>query len=92
MWALVIIHEPPGGSGNSSHTHIDSNGHVSEEQPATNEGVLGITRGLLHDVHIRGVETQGSGGQAISYQVDPEQLDWDQGFRQAQSSSEENTT
>lgn len=39
--------------------------HSPEEQPAGDETLVGPTRGLLHDVQIRGVEAQGSGGQTV---------------------------
>lgn len=68
-----------------------TNGHVSEEQPAGDQGLLGRAGRLAHDVKIRGVEAQGSGGQTISHQVHPQQLDWDQSLRQTKSSGKENT-
>ncbi len=70
---------------------LTTNGHVSEEQPARDQGLLGGTWGLAHDVQIRGVEAQSSGGQTISHQVDPQQLDGDQSLRKTQSSSQEDT-
>ncbi|KAF4527892.1 hypothetical protein B566_EDAN017712 [Ephemera danica] len=32
------VHEPPGGSTDSSSTHVATNSHVTEEQPARDEG------------------------------------------------------
>lgn len=70
---------------------LTTNGHVSEEQPARDQGLLGGTWGLAHDIQIRGVEAQSGGRQTVSHQVDPQQLDGDQSLRQAQSGSQENT-
>lgn len=70
---------------------LTTNGHVSEEQPSRDQRLLGGTWGLAHDVQIRGVEAQSGGGQTISDQVDPEQLDGDQSLRQTQSSGQEDT-
>ena len=90
LWTSIIIHEPPSGGCNSGHTHIHSNGEITEEEPAADEGVLGRARGLLHDVDIGGVETKGSGGESVCDEVHPEQLDRDECFRKPKSSSQEN--
>lgn len=66
---------------------LTSNGQVSEEEPARDEGFLRVTRGFLHDVQIWGVEAQSCGRETISHQVDPEQLDWNQSLREAQRRS-----
>ncbi|RUS82907.1 hypothetical protein EGW08_009330, partial [Elysia chlorotica] len=65
-----------------------SNSHVSEEEPASDEALLGRTWGFLHDVQIWGVEAQGSGRHTVSDQVHPQQLDRDQGFGDAQGSDQ----
>ena len=70
---------------------LTTNSHVSEEQPARDQGLLGGTWGLAHDVQVRGVEAQGGGRQTISHQVDPQQLDGDQSLGQTQGSSQEDT-
>lgn len=71
--------------------YITSDGQISEEKPARDERLLGIAWRLLHDVQIWRVEAEGSGRKAISYQVDPEQLNWDQSLRETQCSSQEDT-
>lgn len=68
-----------------------SNGHVSEEQPARDERLFGRAGWLAHDVKIWGVEAQSGSGQTVSYQVHPQQLNWDQSLGQTKSSSQENT-
>lgn len=71
--------------------HFTSNGQISEEEPARDEGLFGGARGFAHDVQIRRVEAQCGGRQSISHKVDPQQLDRDQSLRQTQGSSQEDT-
>lgn len=42
-----------------------SNGQVSEEEPARDERLLGVTGRFVHDVQVWGVEAQGGGRQTI---------------------------
>jgi len=70
---------------------LTTNNHISEEQPARDQGLLGGTWGLAHDVQIGGVEAQSGGGQTVSNQVDPQQLDGDESLGQTQSSGQEDT-
>ena len=90
LGSLVIEHEPPGGSTHCSYAHINTNGQVTEEQPATNERVFVGTGQLLHDIDIRRVETKSSSREAICDQVDPEQLHRDQSLRETQRCCQEN--
>lgn len=83
-------HKPPSSCCNSGNAHIDPNGEIAEEEPATDECFPGKTRGLIHDIDIRGVEPKSSGRQSICDQIDPEQLDRDKSLRKTQSSSKEN--
>ena len=66
-----------------------SDGQVSEEEPAGDEGLLGVTWGPVHDVQVGGVEAQGGGGQTVRHQVHPQQLDGDQGLGEAQRGGQE---
>ncbi len=68
-----------------------SNGQVSEEEPARDEGLFGGAGSLAHDVQIRGVESQSGGWQTVSHQVHPQKLNWDQSLRKTKSSSQEDT-
>lgn len=70
---------------------VTSNGKVAEEEPATDQGLLGAARGLVHDVQVRGVKAQGGGWEPISHQVHPQELHRNQGFRETQGSCEEDT-
>lgn len=84
-------HVPPGSSTNSAGTDVGTDGHVTEEEPASDQALRGATWRLVHDVQVGGVEAEGSGGQTVSNQVDPEELHGDQSFGQAEGSSQENT-
>ena len=68
-----------------------SNGQVSEEEPAGDEGLLGVAGGPVHDVQVGGVEAQSGGGQTVSHQVDPQKLDGDQGLGETEGSCQEAT-
>ncbi len=86
LWPFIVEHEPPGGSCNCGYAHINPNGEVPEEEPATDERVPGGTRRLLHYVHVRWVEAKSGGRQSIGDQVDPEQLHGNEGLGKSQSS------
>lgn len=71
----------------SFHRDIDrltSNGKVSEEEPPRDEGLASVAGGLVHDVQVWWVEAQSGGGQAVSHQIDPKQLNWNERFREAE--------
>lgn len=70
---------------------LTSNSHVSEEEPSSDKAFLGVSGRFLHDVKIRGVKSKGSCWETISDQVDPQQLDRDQGLGNSKGSSQENT-
>jgi hypothetical protein len=70
---------------------LTSNDHISEEQPAGDQGLLGGTWAAAHDVQVGGVEAQGGGRETVSHQVDPQQLDGDKSLGQTQGSSQEDT-
>merc|ERR1712066_1058108 len=89
MGASGIVEEPPTGGTNSGGTDIHTDGHVPEEQPGGDQGLVGATGRLVHDVEIRRVEGEGGGGQTVSDQVDPEKLNRDQGLRQAKGGGKE---
>ncbi len=50
--------------------------NLPEEQPGGDEGLIGASGLLVHDVKVRGVEGEGSGGQTVSHQVDPQKLQY----------------
>ena len=91
LGSAMVDCEPPGGSTDSGAADVDTDSHVSEEQPSADEGFLGAAGHLEHDVQIRGVEAEGGGGQTVSDQVDPQQLYGDQGFRHTKGSGQEDT-
>ena len=90
MWSSTGVHEPPCCRGDGGKAYIPSNNEVAEEEPAGNEGVLDVTRGLVHDVNVGGIEAEGRSRESVCDQVDPEQLDWDEGLRETEGSCQEN--
>ena len=63
---------------------LTSDDEVAAEQPAGDQRLLGGARRARHNVQVGGVEAQGGGREAVSDQVDPQQLDRDEGLRHAQ--------
>lgn len=70
---------------------LTSHSQVAEEEPAVDEGLLGVAGLLVHDVQVGGVEAQRGGRQPICHQVHPQQLHRDQGLGQAQDGCQEDT-
>merc|ERR1719331_1284967 len=89
LGACGVEEEPVAGSSDGSSADVDTDGHVPEEQPGGDQGLVAATGGLVHDVQVRGVEGEGSGGQAVSDKVHPKELDRDESLREAKGSSEE---
>lgn len=71
---------------------LTSNSQVTEEEPATDEGLLGVAWWFVHDVQVGRVEAQGSGRQTIGHKVHPQQLHRNQSLRKTQGSSQEDAT
>merc|ERR1719402_1786529 len=84
-----VVDEPVSGSSNGGHADVDSNSHVSEEQPGSDKSFVRSSGLLLHDVEIWGVEGEGGGGETVSDQVNPQELHGDQSFGKAESGGEE---
>lgn len=63
--------------------------HVAEEEPATDEGLLGAPGRPVHDVQVRRIKAQGCGREPVSHQVHPQELHGDQGLRQSQGGGQE---
>ena len=72
--AIAIKHKPPGVSRNCSDANVDSNDHVTEEEPFRYQWLSNAPWRNPHNQMIRGIETQCSCRQAVGNQVDPEQL------------------
>merc|ERR1711936_634815 len=89
LGACGVEEEPVAGSSDGGSADVDTDGHIPEEQPGGDQGLVAATGGLVHDVQVRGVEGEGSGGQAVSDKVHPEKLDRDESLRKAEGSSEE---
>lgn len=69
---------------------LTANSQVSEEEPAGDEGFLGVAWGFTHDVQIGWVEAKGCSRETVCHQVNPQQLHRDQSLRESQSRSQEN--
>ena len=89
LGSLGVHSEPPGISSDSSDTNIDSDNHVTEEQPFTNQGFTAVSWRNPHDAVIGRVETESGRGQTVGDKVDPKELYRDQRFRHAEQHGQE---
>lgn len=64
-------------------------GGSPEEEPARDERIVLVTRGLVHDIFVRRIESEGGGGETVGDKVDPEQLHWDERLGKTQRGSQE---
>jgi hypothetical protein len=91
MWPATRIHEPPSCRSDSSKPNISTNDKIAEEEPARDEGVLDMARGLVHDVDVRGVEAESRGRETVCDEVDPEELDGNESLGKTKGSRQEDT-
>merc|ERR1719222_931280 len=84
-----VQEEPVGGGTNGGSTDISTNDHVSEEQPGSDEGLVGSPGLFVHDVQVGRVEGESSGGQTVSDEVHPQQLHGDQSLGETESGGQE---
>lgn len=96
----TLLHLPSLCAPNSkSAVYIEYQNYAKYTEPYFSRSELGRSaegscraspaRLLSHDVFIRRIEAQGSGWQAISHQVDPQQLHWVQRLWHAQQGCKE---
>lgn len=85
----LIVDVPVDEDSNSSEADVEANNRVTEVSPVGNQAVIGFSWRLFHDVFIGGVESKGSGGWAVSHQVNPEELHRVEAFRDAEHGGEE---
>lgn len=64
---IFIKHEPPRWCRNSCSSNINSNSHVSKEEPAADERFFSLTWWLHHDIYIRRVEAERGGWRSICH-------------------------
>ncbi len=88
---VPIIHKPPRSCSNGGNTNVNANSHVAEEQPATDERVLGSARGFIHNVNIRRVKTESSSRKSICDKIHPKELDRNESLWETQCCRYENT-
>merc|ERR1719206_302091 len=84
-----VAEEPVRGGSNGCSTNIDTNNHVSEKQPGSDQSFISATWGLVHDVKVWRVEGEGSGWETVSDEVHPQELDRDQSFWETKGSCKE---
>lgn len=77
--------EPPGSTADSCKSNVESDCHITEEQPASNQTFFRVPGGNSHDVGIGSVEAESSSRQTVSDEVDPQELDRDEGFGESKS-------
>ena len=85
---ILIKHEPPCRGSDCGSSNIDSNSHVSEEEPATDESFLSFAWRLHHYVNIRRVEAKCCSRRSICHKVHPQKLDWNKCFWHSQGCSQ----
>jgi hypothetical protein len=59
--SAFVKHEPPSVTKHGRHTNIDSDDHVSEEQPRSDKGFPSVSGRRLHDHVVGRVETERGG-------------------------------
>jgi len=80
---------PVDENANGGDTNVESDDHVAEEDPVRDQALIRLSGWLLHDVSIRRVETKSGSWRSISDQVDPEELNGVEAFRDSKHGSEE---
>lgn len=88
-WSIGSVTEPPSSRKHSGESDVTTNGAVSEQQPVGDQSVVGASWFFVHDIQIRWVEGESGGWKSVGDQVDPEKLDWDEGFWDAEGGGEE---
>jgi hypothetical protein len=73
--ASFSIEIPVDEDSNCGKTNINTNYHVSEEDPSTDKLIISISGRFLHNVLIRRIESKSSSRGSISDEVNPQELD-----------------
>ena len=66
VWSGAGVHEPPGCCGDGGKADVASDDEVAEKEPTRDEWVLDVTRGLVHDVNVWGIEAESRSRESIS--------------------------
>ena len=66
-----IEYEPPCIPEDGRAANVDSDDHVTEEEPLANKWLTAISRRKTHDRMVRWVKTEGGGRKTIRYEVNP---------------------
>jgi len=70
----VIFGVPISENANSGQTDVSSNDAISEKHPRCDNWLIVRSWRFIHDIWIGRVERQGGGWEAVSDEVDPQQL------------------
>ena len=89
LWSTWRDHEPPRCCCNCCCPNITADHHIAEEQPATDQRLLWITWRPVHNIEVWRIKPQRRGWQAVSNQVNPQQLNWYQCLGHAKCRSQE---
>lgn len=73
--ASFSIEIPVNEDSNCSQTNINTNNHVSKEDPATDKLIISISGRFLHNILIGRVEPKSGSRGPISDKVYPQELD-----------------
>lgn len=85
----LVEHEPPGVASHSRDTDIDSDDHVTEEQPLADKRLAAVTWGYTHNAVVRGVEAESGSRERVGDEVDPEELHGDKSLGHTQEDRQE---
>ncbi len=91
LGTALVEDEPPRVSENSRTSHVDTNDHVTEEEPFSDQRLPTVSRRHTHDRMIRRIKSKSSRRQAVGDQIHPEKLDGYQSLRHSEQDSQEDT-
>ena len=66
MRSITVVHKPPRSSTDSRKPDVNTDTQVAEEEPARDKRIRDRAGRFVHDVRVRGVEAEGSSGEAVS--------------------------
>ena len=89
LGTLRVEHEPPNVTGDRGETDVGTDDEITEEEPSTDELLVTLSGVAAHDIVVRRVEGQSSGGETVGDQVDPQKLNRDQSLGHAESGRQE---
>lgn len=88
----IVVHEPPSVARNGRDPNVNPNRHITEEEPAADQGLSRVAGRTTHDRRVGGVEAERSGGKTIRDEVHPEELNGNERLGHAEEDSQEDAT